>query len=324
MKHKKLLSLFATLTSAVVLASCTNTNYRVIFSDTWNTDTTNSTPHVSETLKYSVSFETSGGTDAVNYDLEYANGSYEASLVPLSDKSGYTYTTSLTIDVSYTLGAASATFTDQMNSVVIFKSSGNSLQPISSEKTMLCHAPTNVDNASKLEDCYSEYNYKIETKYEADLSKGTTTITNLAKQENNTDTRSFEIEDEKYTYLDNEQLLFALRGVSPSLNSAPNFLVYAPFTAVVQTIKTTFATTTTTTAFTFQKNGVSTTKDIAYREVSVGIDSKMPGATQTLWIAEKTETLNNSNRNVILQIKTPISYNLGTLVYKLIEETYSI
>ncbi len=325
MKNKKLLSLIAGLASVTLLASCTNVNSRVIFSDNWNTDTTHSTPSVNETLKYKVSFEKSSGLDAVNYGLNYSNGTYTATLTPLPDKSGYEYTTSLAIDVTYTLGETSETFTDEMNSTVIFKSSGSSLQPISSEKTMVCHSPANVDGASKIEACYLKYEYKIETNYENDLSKGKTVITNLAATENNTTTREFEIEDDKYTYLDNEQLLLALRGVSPSLNSAPTFLVYAPFTAAVQSIKTSFSTTTSKTSFTFQQNGNSVTKELSYREVSVSIDSKTPGATQTVWIADKaTNPLENENRNVILKMETPISYNLGTLIYELTEETYSL
>lgn len=325
MNKKTILSALASVTSALLLASCTNINYRVTFSDNWNTNTTNSTPSVTETLKYKVSYKESSGADAVNYDLNYTNGTYTATLSPVSLRdgtTGYKYETRLTIDVTYTLGETSETETDKMTSTVIFKNSGSSFQPISSVKEMVCHSPSNSSEASKIEDCYLEYNYKIETSYESDLSKGKTAITNLAKTEDNTSSREFEIEDEKYTYLDNEQLLLALRGVSPTLNSAPTFLVYAPFTAAVQSIKTSFSTTTSATSFTFSKNGQAYTGDISYREVNVGIDSKTPGATQTLWIAEKaTDPQRNLNRNIILKMETPISYNLGTLTYELIEET---
>ena len=328
MKKKTILSALATLTSALLLASCTNVNYRVTFSDNWNTDTTDSTPRITETLKYNVSFKKSSGADAVNYKLNYSNGTYTATLSPIAlqdGTTGYQYETSLTIDATFTLGETSETKTDVMTSTVIFKNSGSSLQPISSLKTMTCHSPTNLENAGKLEDCYLAYNYKIETSYESNLSKGKTVITNLAAMENNVSTREFDIEDDKYTYLDNEQLLLALRGVSPSLNSAPVFLVYAPFTAAVQSIKATFNTTTSATSFTFNKNGQAYTGDISYREVNVSIDSKTPGATQTLWIADKaTDPQSNQNRNIILKMETPISYNLGTLTYELTEETVSL
>ena len=325
MKNKKILSLIAGLASVTLLASCTNVSNRVTFSENWNTDPTHSTPSVTETLKYKVSFEKLSGLDAVNYDLDYSNGTYTAKLTPLPDKSGYEYKTTLTIDVTYSLGESTKTETDTMTSTVVFKSSGSSLQPISSVKEMLCHSPLNAESASKIEDCYSKYEYTIATNYEPDLSKGKTVITNLAATENNVITKEFEIEDEKNTYLDNEQLLFALRGVSPSLNSAPAFLVYAPFTSAVQTIKSSFSATTSKTSFSFNRNEVPVTKEISYREVSVSIDSKTPGATQTVWIAEKgSDPQNNENRNIILKMSTPISYNFGTLVYELSEETFSL
>ena len=63
---------------------------------------------------------------------------------------------------------------------------------------------------------------------------------------------------------------------------------------------------------------------ITYRPVSMVLDEKNPGATQTAWIAKKPETSSNSNvnRNVLLRLETPLSYGLGSLVYTLNSATY--
>ena len=127
--------------------------------------------------------------------------------------------------------------------------------------------------------------------------------------------RTFTVED-KYTYLDNEQLLFALRGISQSTATA-SVSVYAPFSAVVQNVSLTYSTLQKETEFSFKKGGEEIKQVINYYPVSMKINTKLPGATQTAWIAETTNTHSNMFRNVMLQLETPLSYNLGSLIYKL-------
>ena len=61
---------------------------------------------------------------------------------------------------------------------------------------------------------------------------------------------------------------------------------------------------------------------ITYRPVSIVLDEKNPGGTQTAWIAKTNDTTNNKYRNVMLRLDTPLSYSLGTLQYTLISATY--
>ena len=140
-------------------------------------------------------------------------------------------------------------------------------------------------------------------------------ITDLTN--NASTTQTFEI-DEKYTYLDNEQLLFALRGLDQK--SSPSFYVYAPFSNKVQTIYARFDALTTGETFSFNTEdgkGADTLRAISYYPVTLGIDEKNSGSTQTVWLAERTNASNNEYRNVILSMKVTLAYNVGTLHYSL-------
>lgn len=57
--------------------------------------------------------------------------------------------------------------------------------------------------------------------------------------------------------------------------------------------------------------------DVSYVPYSLAINDTAPGATQKVWVAETTKAENNEYRNVILKMETPLSFNLGTLVYEL-------
>ena len=147
-------------------------------------------------------------------------------------------------------------------------------------------------------------------------------ISNIENTEATPLTSNFSIDTKKYTYLDNEQLLFALRGLDPSSTSAPKFLVYNAFADVVQTIKVSFSSETGE-DFEIVKNGTTVKDTIPYYSADVSIDSKNPGATQTAWLAKAIDPSVNTYRNVVLRLEAPLSYNLGTLVYKLKSANFS-
>ena len=140
-------------------------------------------------------------------------------------------------------------------------------------------------------------------------------VNNDPESKNDPQERTFTVED-KYTYLDNEQLLFALRGISQSTATA-SVSVYAPFSGVVQNVNLTYSPLQKETEFEFQKGDTQIKQVINYYPVSMKINANLSGATQTAWIAETTSTHSNTFRNVMLQLETPLSYNLGSLIYKL-------
>ncbi len=320
MKHKKL-SLLATLALGVSLFSaCTGMTKPVTFSDNWKTNP-NAGAEITETLTYKVQYEPKDGLGS-NYKIEYKNGTYTTTLTTQSENglTYYLYTTLLEIDVEYKYGSETATFSDRVATEAKFLRSADNLRPIFSKKDLLSHSPIN-GTAEKLEDCYFAYDYTVATTYNDDLSEGTTTLTQRAGENTQEKTSTFEIEDD-VRYLDNEQLLFALRGVNvSSTSSMATFSVYAPFTRAIQEVNAAFSTSTESSNFSFTRNGEQKERNINYRTVEVSLNTKNPGAKQTLWIAEKAE--NNVNRNLILRMETQVSYELGSLVYTLQTETYT-
>lgn len=323
MKHKKL-SLLATLALGVTfLSACTGMTKPTTFSDNWKTNP-NAGAEVWEKLTYKVHHEPKDGLIS-NYKVEYKNGTYTTTLYTES-KNGltyYFYETILNIDVVYTYGNESATFTDHVKTEAEFLRSADNLRPLSSKKEFISHSPVN-GAVEKLEDCYYAYDYTLVTTYnelsEA-LSKGTTTVTQRVGENTHEHTSNFEIEDD-VRYLDNEQLLFALRGINvSSASSTATLAVYAPFTRAVQEVSAAFSTSTESSTFTFTRNGEQKERTINYRTVELSLNTKNPGSKQRLWIAEKAE--NNVNRNLILRMETQVSYELGSLIYTLQTEEYS-
>ena len=63
--------------------------------------------------------------------------------------------------------------------------------------------------------------------------------------------------------------------------------------------------------------GEAKKKSIPYREVTVGLKETYSGESQTIWIANPSNVSNNTYRNVILKMETPLSYNFGSLIYTL-------
>lgn len=311
MKHgKKLLSAIALTLCATTLIACANSNDDVMFRKYWLEDVDVTPSTVLETLEYDVAFDEDSGLNE-NYTVDYKNGKYTTKLT-LSE-GVYCYETSLNIDVIYTAGNQTLEKHDTVVTSVKFKETAN-LQPISSHKEIICHSPSN--GGSTLETCFVAYNYTVDTTYNENGLGGTSVIVNNDPEADNTpQTQTFTVES-KYTYLDNEQLLFALRGLSQSTTSA-SVSVYAPFSGVVQSINLTYDSLQKGTEFTFMKGETQIKQVINYYPVSMKINTQLSGTTQTVWIAEMTNAKSNAFRNVILQLKTPLSYNLGSLIYTL-------
>lgn len=318
MKHgKKFLAITSLCLGASIFSACSTPVNIVTFNEYWKKNADANTS-VLEVLEYKISHEAESGlTDA--YSVAYANGTYTTTL-SLSN-GNYHYETELEIQVTFTLGDKTETFTDKVISKIDFERAANNLRPIRSEKTIDNHTPLNVSEAFELSDCYANVHYTLETVYEDDLSEGTTKLTNH-NAENAVQEKTFEINDKKARYLDNEQLYLAMRAVNPSSFSAPKILTYAPFTGVVQNINANFSSSDEGATFEFTRNDVPFKDVINYREVTLEIDAKNSGSTQTLWIAT-TQSGTNKNRNLILKIETPLSYGMGSLVYSLVSETYT-
>ncbi len=320
-KSKKILSLASVLLGASIFVSCTNTNSKVIFSEYWTENANIATENITEELEYAVAFEKGAGLN-MPYSLEYTNGTYITRLkTEQSDgKTVYVYETDFSITVHYQYKGETVDLQDSVKTTVKFEKASSALYPLSSHKEIVSHSPNN-GAAEKVADCYEEYKYNIDTTYD-NAGKGVCVITKPDEEENNSISSEFSIDTKKYNYLDNEQLLFALRGLSPASISSSTFSVYNAFTDSVQKIKVAFSSETGA-DFEFLKDGVSVKDTISYYSADISIDSQNPGATQTAWVAKTVDPSKNTYRNVVLKLKTPISYNLGTLVYTLKSANFS-
>ncbi|MBE5740453.1 MAG: hypothetical protein E7349_06335 [Clostridiales bacterium] len=314
MNRKSIFSCLALLLTTSFLASCVSTNQKVVFSSNWQADNTVQQNTLTESLEYEVTFEKATSMQK-DYTLDYQNGKYTTTLTTeqLDGRTIYSYETKLTIDVVYTFGQESATFNDVVSSLVKFEKADKALRPISSHKEVFSHSPENGGTA--LKDCYRFMNYTVDITYNEDYS-GETVITAKENEENVESKYSFEMDTKKFTCLDNEQLLFALRGMNPTLSTSAKFNVYSPFVQASQSVKTTFEAEKAI-DFSFTKNGVAVKDTIQYYPVSIVLNEKNSGSTQTAWIAKNTNIQSNTYRNVVLKLETPIYYSLGSLVYTL-------
>ena len=320
MKAKKLIPILAIMLSLSSFASCTAGNQTLELAAYWGT---NKTPDVTytEELEYDVTFTKGDGLKTVGYDLNYLNGKYKTKLEQKQDKT-YEYTTELTIDVLYTLdGQDPVTKQDKTTTKVQFEATTDNLQPIYSEKTIVCYSPLLASDPEKVEDCYfggKAIEYSIITNYTED-GKGTTVKTNLADQE--VEELSFK-QGSKYTFFDNEQLPFALRAISADVTTA-KIKTYSAFAEDTQTVAISFSEEADS-ALTLENliininndnpDGNKKTASYSYREASMKIDSNgsNSGVTRTLYLTTKEK-----DRNMILKMETPLSYSLGTLTYTL-------
>lgn len=309
------------------------------FSANWyrNTALGGSVGDTLEELTYEVTFtpaeDTSGG-----FSVEYGTGSYTTKLfnsnLTLSDgstKEGYIYTTELTISGRYLLaGKASETFTDSVKSTVRFLPVSYGLQPVKSEKEVVSTSPETSSPVS-LEGAFRTYHYTYDVSYDAGLTTATAVYTDLTEyktEEGETvrrdpETREYEIEGDT-TYLDNEQILFALRGLD--LSSGVTFRTINSVMGHVTeagTSSNTQSSAAVKTAVDFTMDGTAVKQEIDAVEVPLVYRSSPSGQAQTLVYAATTDPNNNTYRNVLLKMEVPVLQSLGTLVYTLKEAAFA-
>ncbi len=311
MKLKNIALLLAATTSALALTACGNNDKKLTFMNYWNKDV-NSPENINETLTYSVTFQKNETAHKkLAYTLNYGTGSYITCLQSTTD--GFFYTTTLTIPVTYQYGSEAAqTFTDTVKTEVKFLGKNDLLKPVSSKKSVVSHSPVNTTPA-KLSECYTSFEYEVNVTYG---EKGNAIVVENPTGTKTESASTFSYTDSKYSYLDNETLLLALRSISSSTTSG-EVQVYNPFMQKMQNIAFSYSEKTGA-EFTHTVNGAPlTNKMISYRPTLIALQANNPGATQTAWIASTTTPDNNEHRNVMLYLKTPLSYDLGALEYRL-------
>lgn len=281
-----------------------------------------------EELTYEVSF-TPAENDS-SFSVEYDTGTYTTRLInaniALSDgstKEGYIYTTELTISGRYRLGSeVSEDFSDRVSSSVSFLPVTDGLKPVKSEKEVLSTSPI-VSLPETLEGAIETYHYTYAVSYDAALTTATAVYTDLNAETPAPETREYAI-DGTTTYLDNEQILFALRGLS--LSSVATFRTVNSVMGIVTEVSTGTSTTGPTSlkeSVDFTMDGTAVKTEIDAVQVPIIYQSTPSGQQQDLVYAATTDTNNNTYRNVLLRMEVPVLQSLGTLVYRLKEATFT-
>ncbi|MBR2023860.1 MAG: hypothetical protein IJ996_05045, partial [Clostridia bacterium] len=239
MKRKLLTTAVTALLATSMLSACGGNN-KITFMDFWKKSVAESVINtVTEVSEYDVSF-TKGANDA--FAVDYQNGTYKTTFI--SETQGqkiiYHYTTEFSVQVQYSCdGQKTEWLQDSLVTTVSFQSSNNGLKPISSEKHGVSHSPLTI-SPSSLETAYEKYDMTIKTQYDETCENATTTITNHLLTKDNVTTQTFEVSHGSYNYLDNEQLLFAVRCINTGANTSAKFRVYSPFAKTTQKINVSF------------------------------------------------------------------------------------
>ena len=320
MKKRKLITALCALSLGATLTAC-SVDTSTSFAFRWNPNSNNEVLLLPEgrdfyeRYEYSVELKNESGENE-DYSVDYKNGKYAVTLkADPEDANGYVLESSFTISVQYKCGGkTSEVFEDSVSSLVKFKGESD-LRPTYSEKTVQSTSPVTL-TASSLEGCYRKFHYKTTTTYNAKCTSGVFTQQDLGPNTVKTQTKKFSVSS-KRSYLDNEQLFFALRGISGS--DAQSISVFDGGSKRVRTVKVSQAKAASVEYELFFNSEEKQTKTIDYVPFSVQFSGENPGATHKVHVAKNTES--NTYRNMILRIETPLSFNLGTLVYKLQKAT---
>ena len=318
------------LLAPLTLLSACSGGTPLSFTANWyrNTALGSSVNDTLEELTYEVSF-TPAENDS-SFSVEYDTGTYTTRLInaniALSDgstKEGYIYATELTISGRYRLGSeVSEDFSDRVSSSVSFLPVTDGLKPVKSEKEVLSTSPI-VSLPETLEGAIETYHYTYAVSYDAALTTATAVYTDLNAETPAPETREYAI-DGTTTYLDNEQILFALRGLS--LSSVATFRTVNSVMGIVTEVSTGTSTTGPTSlkeSVDFTMDGTAVKTEIDAVQVPIIYQSTPSGQQQDLVYAATTDTNNNTYRNVLLRMEVPVLQSLGTLVYRLKEAAFT-
>ncbi|MBR2330462.1 MAG: hypothetical protein IKA40_04370 [Clostridia bacterium] len=317
-KFRKLLSsILAVALCATVFTACDQDN-SVTFTPNWHELSASPVGDKTETLTYDVSFEKSSGL-GFNYSVDYKNGVYTTTLTSSyvdENTLRYRYETSLTITAVYECnGETSQDLLDSVTSWVEFESADKGLRPIKMHKEVKSHSPVST-TANALKDSYVYY----ETTTDIDYTTGNAKDVTIRPDVENPQpiTRDYKVkQQDKYTHLDNEQLLLAVRAIDPESNGSPVFSVYSPYTDKAQLVSARFGSKASRKVAGLTINGTAIDKEISYYPVTMSINDKNSGMSQSLQVATKVTSGTNTYRNVVLRYEVPLSLNLGTLTYAL-------
>ena len=324
MKIKRLAG-FAALLPLALLCACSNVP-ALTFGAYWYGDTTNSNifSGETETLEYAVSFvPAESATLRLSYDGTYTMRlSDENRLVDGANVACYHLSTELAVTVTYTLGSESKKFEDSVVSDVYFLSVAESLRPLESFKTVTSTSPLNANAASLDKDiAYHTFHYTTHTVYNSDATSASFKYDNLdIDTDDDKDSVTISLGD-KGSFLDNEQLLFALRGLD--MTSTATFRTINPTKRIEEKLSFADAPEAVLQPASFKLNGEEINAEIEARKVSLSYQSAASGQAQTFVYATHSGEAGNRYRHVLLSYEAPAVQSVGTVVYTLKAATFT-
>ncbi len=306
-----------------LLAGCGGT-LTLSFSPNWfYNNTIESLGGTNERLEYEVSFAPSQ-IEGIN--VSYNNGTFVTTLTAESIAQGektvlaYRFHTELNISGKYINGSEeSDPFEDYMVSTVWFTKAEDGLRPIKSEKTVRATVPFTEKDSDAWVMTY-EFGYNFAYDEELRNAEYTMEITAPAprkKQENGTVKLN-----PGETYIDNEEILMALRGLSFSASASPvPFVTIDPQTK--KTVKVNYSAEARNVAIpSFTCNGERIEGSIDAVQVSCNYNANHPGPTRSFLYAARTDENSKKYRSVLLRFENPVMYSLGTMTYTLTNATF--
>ncbi|MDE7159199.1 MAG: hypothetical protein K2N74_06485, partial [Clostridiales bacterium] len=279
-----------------------------------------------ETLVYDISFVPSEDAEGAQYTMSYENGTFTTTLknenITLGDGTvamGYHFTTNTEIDVKFTLNSVTSdALHDTMETHALFLDTDKGLKPVKSWQTVHSHTPNGMPSASfaSLRDSYKQYDYTLTTEYNTELTEAKMKLDYLdTEEDNNNEPTSVSIKGSG-SYFDNEQILFALRGLD--ITSALTFRTVNPNSRQKVSVSLYDAPEPVRETCTFTMNGEEKKEvTIEAYEFSLMYSQKYSGQSKKFVYAKKTSPTNNVYRNLPLRMESPVLHSHGTLIYKL-------
>lgn len=323
---KKVLACLA-LALPFALTACTTVSNLTLNANWYSRTDTTISGNQSETLEYTVDFESSED----NAYLSYAQGSYTTVLntenMTLADggsDTGYHLVSTLRIPVTYTVGDETETFEDVVTSEVWFRDTRHELRPVRSVKTVLSHSPLAVSDPESIEDVYIAYDYTFTTSYDVNCTQAEISIEYRSEvdgeTQSSTENHTVELSGAG-TYFDNEQILFSLRAIDPTLGVT--FRSINPVRLREETLSAQAAAVTAPETLTFSINGEAAAEhEVNANSFSIGYTGTNSGLSQSYTYAALTDAANNTYRNVLLRMDVPVLHSLGTLHYRLVSAQF--
>lgn len=342
---KKKLAALALFAAAVFALSACSTKVTVSLNRNWNYNTTAAyDASFYEQLTYDVRYteSESGSTNGLKYTglsgtytVTTQAASYHRQSDGLTVAQAYKQTTVLEVSATiadkdgnavYAFGGETGVPADKITSTVWFRDTSDGLAPLESSTEVYSHTPVNA--------AIGVYSYKTSVSYNESGSKAKIAVTDTSSAVTEESDKisigafgdsSYNLSKltKSYSCFDNEQLLFAGRGLTFESGSS-NKVTVVSATGGKQTV-TLSCKEIVSSDYSFLLDGEQVSGFISACSVQFSLTgTDNTGVTHSVRYAARNENASaNKYRNLPLLIESPIAYSMGTLSYVLTAATHT-